>query len=479
MKKKPSPAKIKPSLHPALLIAKSIFWFATGVILGLFFLISFGIILFQRLYGNMIYPGITINGVNFGGKSKEAVTAYFDKKNRNMADTEFTLVKDDTVATTSARQLQMGYDSRLLAQQAFDIGRSKYPLSNFTLILQSYFNGLPLRPAYMYSQEKLLAFLAPMIQRETIAPKDAQFTFQNGRVVAFQLSTDGQAVDVPLLENIILSKIPSLTAISQPQSITLALPVKTVKPRITSESINNLGIKEEIGTGTSLFKHSIDSRIFNIAHGTEKINGIIVAPNEVFSFDKAVGDVSNLTGYKQAYVIVNGKTVLGDGGGICQVSTTLFRALLNAGLPIVERHGHAYRVGYYEEDAPPGIDATIFVPSVDLKFKNDTGHAILIQAVLDLNELRLTFNLYGTRDGRTVSMTQPVITNQTPAPPDVFQDDPTLPVGVVKQVDFAAAGAHVSFSRTVMKNNAVYLSDKFDTNYQPWTAVFLRGTKTQ
>ncbi|HZQ29900.1 MAG TPA: VanW family protein, partial [Patescibacteria group bacterium] len=173
----------------------------------------------------------------------------------------------------------------------------------------------------------------------------------------------------------------------------------------------------------------------------------------------------------------NGKTVLGDGGGVCQVSTTFFRALLNAGLPIVERHPHSYRVGYYEQDSPPGLDATIYYPSVDLKFRNDTGNYILIQTVVDYDNLRLTFNLYGTKDGREVSISNSVITNQTPAPPPLYQDDPTLPKGVIKQVDFEAAGADVYFTREVRKNGRVVLADKFVSNYQPWQAVFLRGTQ--
>jgi vancomycin resistance protein YoaR len=207
------------------------------------------------------------------------------------------------------------------------------------------------------------------------------------------------------------------------------------------------------------------------------MNGVLIPPNEEFSFDKALGDVSAYTGYQQAYVIQNGKTVLGDGGGVCQVSTTFFRALLNAGLPITERHAHDYRVGYYEEDSPPGIDATVYVPSVDLKFKNDTGHWILVQSIVDPNTLRLTFNLYGTRDGRTVTMTKPVVTNETPPPPTLYTDDPTLPKGELKQVDFSAWGAHISFNRTVTKNNKIILTDTFVTDYRPWQAAYLRGTK--
>src|SRR5207249_4927169 len=103
-------------------------------------------------------------------------------------------------------------------------------------------------------------------------------------------------------------------------------------------------------TGVSYFAHSIENRIYNVELAASKVNGILVAPNEEFSFDKYLGDVSSLTGYKQAYVIQGGKTVLGDGGGVCQVSTTLFRALLNAGRSEERRVGKECRSRWSPDD---------------------------------------------------------------------------------------------------------------------------------
>ena len=284
-------------------------------------------------------------------------------------------------------------------------------------------------------------------------------------------------MDNQTLSNQLLSYAASILNSSNPQIISIQIPIKIIEPDITLDKINKLGIKELIGQGNSLFYDSIPGRIFNINLAASRLNGILVAPGDTFSFDQALGDISAFSGYKQAYIIQNGKTVLGDGGGVCQVSTTLFRAILNAGLPVVERHAHAYRVGYYEEDSPPGIDATVYSPTVDLKFKNDTGNWILIQSTVDLDNYALNFSLYGTSDGRTVTMTTPVVTNQTPAPPPLYQDDPDLPVGTIQQTDFAAAGADVYFTRTVSKNGQVIISDKFVSDYQPWQAVYLRGTK--
>lgn len=456
---------------------KVIFWFSIGVLLGLFLVLSFSLIVFQRLYHDRIYPGIIVGGMDFSGKSKEDVNRYFKNKNDSIQDAKFEFTANEGTATASAREINLGYDHNLLSVQAFSLGRSGNILSNASIIVQAYINSINLPPSYGYSEEKLMPILFPITSKMHIDPVDSLFNFQDGKVTVFKPSSDGQDVDLEKLNKEISGTTDSVIFSQKPTFVKISIPVKIIKPNITTEKANNMGIKELIGSGTSLFQHSIPGRIYNVNLAAGRLNGILIPPDTVFSFNKILGDVSAFTGYKQAYIIQGGKTVLGDGGGVCQVSTTLFRALLNAGLPIIERHAHAYRVGYYEEDSPPGIDATVFSPTVDLKFKNDTGNYILIQTYIDPNVLRLTFELYGTKDGRTVSMTTPVITSRTPAPPAVNQDDPTLPKGQVKQVDFSAAGASVYFTRQVSKDGKEIISDKFASNYRPWAAVFLHGTK--
>lgn len=459
-----------------ILLGKSFFWFFVGGVLGLFFTISFAFIIFQKVYGETIYPGVYVNGINFGNKTEKQVTDYLNTQNQNIADTTFSFTYNDDIATVSAKNINAGYSSALLAHQAYLIGRSRFILSDIVLVFQAYLSGVYLPASYGYSSEVLTKAVQPLIDKAKVDPIDALFNFENGKVKAFRPSANGQQVDVPLLQQIITSKIPLLLMIRRKDTFTIPIPITILKPKITTEGANNLGIKELIGVGTSLFGHSIAGRIYNVTLASSRINGVLVAPGEEFSFDKAVGDVSALTGYQQAYVIVNGKTVLGDGGGLCQVSTTLFRAILNAGLQVTERHAHAYRVGYYEEDSPPGIDATVYVPTVDLKFKNDTGYSILIQEVIDPVTLRLTFYLYGTKDGRDVSMTTPMVTNSIPALPTIFTDDPTLPVGTLKQTDFAAEGATASFHRNVKQNNKTIIDETYTSVYQPWAAAYLRGT---
>ncbi len=458
-------------------VLKILFWFCTGGVLGLFLFVSFSFIIFRKVNSNLTYPGIMVSDIDLSGMREEKIQELFAQKNDQIANTQFTFLDNINIATVSAKDLNYGYNQDLIAKQAISIGRGDNFLSNISLIAQAYTGSLKIEPSYRYSEEKLQDFLSPFIQNLNKDPIDALFTFENGKVTAFRPSEDGQIVDIDAIKKTLNSKFTILTSLKSPKTITIPIPIKVIKPIITTDKINNLGIRELVGTGISLFKHSIQSRIFNITLAASRMNGVLIAPDEEFSFNKALGDVSSFTGYKQAYIIQNGKTILGDGGGVCQVSTTFFRALLNGGLPISERHAHAYRVGYYEEDSPPGFDATIYVPSVDLKFKNDTGSYILIQTQLDQDSEQLSVFLYGTKDERVVEISKPIITNIVPPPEDQYQDDPTLPKGTIKQVDFKAEGSRVSFTRKVSKNGEEIISDKFISNYSPWQSVYLRGTK--
>ncbi|OGM59138.1 hypothetical protein A3A75_02875 [Candidatus Woesebacteria bacterium RIFCSPLOWO2_01_FULL_39_10] len=317
--------------------------------------------------------------------------------------------------------------------------------------------------------------ISPRVNRE---PQNAVFRFEGGKVIEFLPGKDGITIDRQLLKDQLIDKLASLET-SDEKTSTLIVPVQTDPPKVTTDQVNNLGINELLGSGISKFKGSIPGRVFNIGHASSKLNGVLVAPGETLSFNQAVGEVSSLTGYKQAYVIKDGRTVLGDGGGVCQVSTTLFRAALAAGLPINERRAHSYRVGYYEQNSPPGLDATVYSPTTDLKIKNDTPGHILVQTIFKPFESTLIFEIYGTNDGRIATTTKPVVTSVTAPPEDLYVDDPTLPTGVVKQVDYKAWGAKAVFDYKVERDGVTTYEKRFVSNYRPWQAVYLKGTGVQ
>lgn len=321
--------------------------------------------------------------------------------------------------------------------------------------------------------EQWVATLATGIDR---LPQNAHFRYVNGRVEEFAPAKNGVVVKQGELVTSLLSYLVTLEQDGQREAV-VEIPTIIAEPAIKTDQVNTLGIKELIGKGESNFAGSIPNRIFNMKKAAGYMNGLLVGPGETFSFNKYVGDISAVGGYRQAYVIKEGRTVLGDGGGVCQVSTTLFRAILAAGLPIEERTAHAYRVHYYEEDRQPGFDATIFTPDVDLKFKNDTLAYILIQTTVDEANTKLVFELYGTSDGRKVEISKARVWDVAPPPPALYQDDPTLARGVVRQVDFSAWGAKAAFDWKVTRGSEVLQERTFYSNYRPWQAVFLKGTK--
>ena len=326
-------------------------------------------------------------------------------------------------------------------------------------------------PDKLVSQPKVENYLKSLAGKINQPVREGQFEFnkETGRVSAFSASQDGRELELAKTTFLLTEALEG----RQPKEI--QLPVTVVKPKINTAEVNNLGIKELLGRGVSHFAHSIENRIFNLSLASSRINGTLIPPGETFSFNKTVGDISGASGYKPAYVIKSGRTVLDDGGGVCQVSTTVFRAVLNSGLPVVARTAHAYRVGYYEQGFPPGLDATVFSPTVDFIFSNDTNSHVLVQAYREGTTLYV--DLYGTSDGRVASISKSVVNNITPAPPELRQDDPTLPKGTVKQVDFAAAGANVSFNRTVTRAGRTLISETFKSNFKPWQAVYLVGTQ--
>lgn len=237
-----------------------------------------------------------------------------------------------------------------------------------------------------------------------------------------------------------------------------------------------LGITQLLHSETSYFYGSSAERIQNIEAAAARFHGVLVAPGETFSMGETMGDVSLENGFAEALIIYGGRTIKGVGGGVCQVSTTLFRAVFNAGFPVVERYSHAYRVSYYEKTAGGGIDprlagldATVYFPLVDFKFTNDSPYWILMETYMGNGSL--TWKFYSTPDGRSVSWETTGPSNIVPAPPPLFEENPELRKNEMEQKDWAANGADVTVKRTVMKDGAVYFQDQFVTHYEPWQAI--------
>ncbi len=297
------------------------------------------------------------------------------------------------------------------------------------------------------------------------------------QVLVLEKSRPGQVLDVAAGVAAIEAALVSAPAADRAENAVLEieLPVARVAPRIDSDKIAEMGIVEQIGEGTTYFAGSSPQRVRNIVNAVEKFRGVVIPPGEQFSFYKVVGDVTLANGFVDSLIIVGDRTEVGVGGGVCQVSTTVYRAAFWAGLPILERYPHGYVVGWYGE---PGWDASIFTPEADFRFLNDTGHYILIQPEIDLKKGRLTFYVYGTRT-RTVEAEKGEITNRRPAPEPIYREDPNLPAGTIKQVDWAKEGMDVTVKRIIRYDDGRVKEEKIVSRYRPWQAVFLYGPGTQ
>ncbi|MEO5951707.1 MAG: VanW family protein, partial [Chloroflexia bacterium] len=183
-------------------------------------------------------------------------------------------------------------------------------------------------------------------------------------------------------------------------------------------------------------------------------------------------------GFVEGYVIAAERTTRGVGGGVCQVSTTMFRSAFFAGMQITERNEHSYRVGWYEANGEPvGFDAAVFDPGVDMQFVNNSPHYILVEAVAGTD--LLTVNIYGTKQASEVKLEGPVITNRKSAPPDVYEVDARLAPGTKKQVETAHSGLTTDITRRIITPGQPDKIDEFKSTYQPWPNMFIVASASQ
>jgi vancomycin resistance protein YoaR len=330
--------------------------------------------------------------------------------------------------------------------------------------------------------DALRSFLTDLSPKLSRNPQNARFTFndQTHQLDLIQHAIIGRALNVDATVQSINEKL-----LQGVHSVPLVL--DTNEPAVTdSATADSLGIHELVSQQTSYFYGSAADRVQNIQTASARFMGLLVAPGEVFSMGQAIGDISLENGYAEALIIVGNQTIQGVGGGVCQVSTTLFRTAFFGGFPIVERHAHAYRVYYYEKVAGnkinpklAGLDATVYFPLVDFKFKNDTPNWLLMETYVNPAASSLTWKFYSTSDGRTVDWTSTGPVNVVPAPPPSYKENPDLKKGQIKQVDYAADGADVTVTRTVTRDGQVIINDTIQTHYLPWQAKYEYGPGTE
>jgi len=330
--------------------------------------------------------------------------------------------------------------------------------------------------------EQLRAYLTNRASKIDREPVNARMYFDDDtrELVLIQEELVGLALDID-------RSITQIQAQLEEGKHDIALAVDKTYPPVTSDhTAEDLGITELVSSHTTYFYGSDASRINNIATAAAKFHGVFVAPGETFSMVEQLGDISLDEGYSEAWIIFGDRTIKGVGGGVCQVSTTLFRTVFFGGFPIVERYPHAYRVGYYEQRANgshdeklAGLDATVFAPVVDFKFTNDTDDWLLMETYVYEGYRQLVWKFYSTSDGRSVEWNTTGVKQKKDPPDPIYEENPELRKGEIKQVDWPAEGGTVTVTRNVYRSGERLWQDTFKTKYQPWAAVCQYGPGTK
>lgn len=319
-------------------------------------------------------------------------------------------------------------------------------------------------------QNYLLTYVAPAV---AVEPVDARFHFNDvtRRLEPIRPSRNGRALDVEASVTRILEELAAGNRF-------VPLVLATVPPRYPdTATAQELGIVELVAEGDSYFIGSPSGRDHNIRLAASKFDGLIIPPGETFSFNQYLGEVSAEAGYDEAYVTMGERLAIEVGGGICQVSTTAFRAAFWGGYPIVERWAHNHRIGYYElMGADVGMDATVYSPYVDFRFVNDRDYPLLIETEIDDAAHRLVFRFYSTSDGRRVEKIGPIKSEPVKPGPPIYQLDERMAPGTVKQWQTAVDGLTATIERRVYDaaGNLLF-RDTFVSRYAPRRAIYHYG----
>lgn len=325
-----------------------------------------------------------------------------------------------------------------------------------------------------FDLKKLRATLAPIAEMVDRSPRNATVAWDDGLYAASD-GAPGRRVDLDRLAR----DVAQAAAARSPR--TVALPLVSVAPEVDAAHLDRLAITTRLARGSSSFAGSSGARATNVAVAARHLTGTLIPPGGTFSFNDALGPITTDAGFVEGRIIAGDWYASDLGGGVCQVSTTVYRAALRAGLPFTEWHPHSFRLGFYELDGwPPGLDAAIYQPNndgeeaLDLRFMNPTDAWMLLQ--LSVEGDQLVADLYGAPTGYAVTISDPDMGPPIPAPPPVERESADLPSGEREQIQSAHPGVVVSVERTVVKDGETIADDTFVSDYRPQADVYVVGT---
>lgn len=411
-----------------------------GVVIVVTTLSTASMLIYTRDTG-VIAAGTAIAGVNVSNLSPGEARDQVNRKIKSLLERPLRLrVGIETVELTLGN-LGFSLGTKEVLAQAYRTGRQGNLFQKSASKLKAAVYGLSLTPSLKWDEEKLKATLQKALTPLNKNPTNAAFSFNADNTMIITPEKPGLAVDIaPVIAQIKQSDILNVNE--------LTVSNKEIPPQVTAAQLEAQKITGLLATYTTKFDPSLIGRTENIRVAARTLNGKTIKPGEVFSFNDTVGPRTVEAGYKEAMIIENGTFAPGLGGGVCQVSSTLYNVLLLADLPIVERANHDLAIAY----APLGQDATVAYPTLDLKFKNDTNGYLLIRSKAEGDSL--TFSLYGqVHPNREVIITNTVLSTFYGGEQRVI--DSSLASGETRVRQGGQPGYVVSTIRTVKINGEI------------------------
>ncbi|KYH28216.1 MULTISPECIES: VanW family protein [Clostridium] len=417
-------------------------------------------------WSDVIYPRVYIEDINVGGKHFDEVKELIRK---NYSDPvlmkKIEVQVDDKIYTLDYSKIEAKYNIDEVIKEAFNYGKKENLLNKYRLIKGN--GSKKFKLEFAYNSKPIDEFINKIEEEVNKDPKNAKISIINGKIKITPEVT-GMKIQKDKLRQAIISQING--DISQ-KNIKIEAQVETIKPEITKEKLSS--INTPIASFSTSFASSTEGRINNIELATKAINGTLLMPGETFSFNEVVGERTRARGYKEAGVIVNGEIEAGLGGGICQVSSTLYNAILHSGIKPYERRNHSLPSSYVAK----GLDATVDWGNIDLKFKNTLDTPIYIEGYT-LNK-RVYFKVYSDKSltKRSYEMATEVSVIH---PTTKYINDPNRLEGETVVVKSPSNGYRVKVYRKTIENGKV-IHTEFISNdyYAPKNGEIIRGTKKQ
>lgn len=391
-----------------------------------------------------IYPGVSVMGVELGGMTKkEAVAAVEKELGSQVMSHEVIFQYGDKKWEYTFEEMGATADAASIVDRAFAVGRSGDLRQRVQIVEALQEQKEDVQVDIAFDEEKMSAVVEQMAQEVDKEAEDAVI-HANGDEFTVTPEVKGLSLDQEKTKSAILKALEA-----GKDGETVALAVKEIEPEKTAEKLST--IKDRIGSYSTYYS-SGSGRAQNLSTGASKVNGMVLMPGEVMSFNDTVAPITEENGYRDATVIVAGEYVPGLGGGLCQVSTTLYNAVIRAELEVVERDCHAYPSDY----VPMGLDSTVASGYIDFKFRNDSGYPIYIAMWADGGEVNAV--IYGTEihdPSRSVSFDY-VITEVIEKPKEEVTEDPTMEKGKRVVTETGSEGYAVDVYKTVTENGSSY-----------------------